>query len=481
MRIIQQILKHKAVPTLVSAALMQLAFAPMNLFLLVFVALVPWLHALSDTDRRGAWRSGLLFGTVFWLVQCWWIVPFVGRWTGSVGMALIPWLLIPLLVVWFFGLLGIMLHACIQRDWLLAIPLAWGGIEALRSTFPGLAFPWGLLASPLTGIPWLIQNASYGEVFFVSAWVALVNVIVWQLFQRPDRQRLMTPILVCAALLLLSVVRYSREVVGDRVVVTIGQPGVDLAFGDPASSNAKALQAAREIVAQASGNGSRFIVLPEGIAAQGADISPGATVPVLYGGVREESGKSHQSAFVRLPSGEVQWADKTRLVMFGEYVPFRRQLSFLKGFNLPSADLSPGATAQSIEIAGLRGGALLCFEGLFPDVARKMADQGSRFLAIMSIDDWYAGTPAIPQLADGAIWRSIETGLPTLRSASTGVSRVIDAKGHEIVRAPLGANVAMRAEVVMPAGSDTFRFRHFFGWFGLLVGLGALLLPKERP
>jgi len=60
-----------------------LAFPPFDLRWLVFVALVPWLVSIRGQEARAVRRSGLVFGSIFYGYQMWWVVPFVYKWTGS--------------------------------------------------------------------------------------------------------------------------------------------------------------------------------------------------------------------------------------------------------------------------------------------------------------------------------------------------------------------------------------------------------------
>jgi len=139
--------------------------------------------------------------------------------------------------------------------------------------------------------------------------------------------------------------------------------------------------------------------------------------------------------------------DKTRLVIFGEYVPFRDRLPFLSAFDVPSGDLRPGDEIGTLELDGLRVAPVLCFEALFEEVSRVSASRGAEVIAISSIDDWYQGTGAIDALISGAVMRAIENGLPVVRSASLGPSAIIDARGNIVAYAPEGEATTLLAEV----------------------------------
>ena len=168
--------------------------------------------------------------------------------------------------------------------------------------------------------------------------------------------------------------------------------------------------------------------------------------------------------------GEWQYADKVRLVIFGEYVPFRDRLGFLSGFNLPAGDLHPGSEVTTLEVNGIRVGGLLCFEALFEEVAREHAANGAELLAVMSLDDWYQRTGAIEMLKAAAVLRAVENRLPVVRSAPLGPSLIVNERGQILAEASIGETTAVRAEVTV-APSRSVWLRYVFPWFALGVWL----------
>jgi apolipoprotein N-acyltransferase len=121
-----------------------------------------------------------------------------------------------------------------------------------------------------------------------------------------------------------------------------------------------------------------------------------------------------------------------------------------------------------------RFGAVICFESIFPNVARRFAQDGANVLSVHSIDDWYHGTAAPDVLLLNSAWRAAENGLPLLRSSSLGISAAFDS------RAPIGKRSAMRVEVSVPPGSDAFVGRGWFGPLALLLGIAAALSPRPK-
>lgn len=477
MRISRSILK--AWPAALSAVLYSLAFSPFNLGLLVFVALVPWFLSLKKSTPWGAFRSGLTFGALFWTYQMFWLMPFVGRWVHSYLLGSVPWLLCPPVGMWYFGFLGWLVQRCYASRRLWMIPLLWAGVEVIRAYFPMLAFPWGLLAAPLWFLPPIIQGASMGQIFLVSSWVALINVIAAVLLgdksevTPSSKRQVLQMTIVAVAFLFLSLGRYQQATPGEMRKITIGQTGVDLAFGDKRTEFSQLRAACQTQFKRAVEFGADLLILPEGLARGGDELPPntpfGMTppLPVLFGGQRG-TGPTYQTAYSY--DGEWQYEDKTRLVVFGEYVPYREHLPFLKAFDLPGGDLQPGNEIKVLKIGQLKVAPVVCFEELFPNIPNLQAQMGAQMLAVISVDDWFVGTPAPEQLASSCVWRAVENGLPMFRSASTGSSYACDARGNVLARAPLGGLQTLNIETRIPNESDAFPYR----WVYPLLGLASV-------
>jgi apolipoprotein N-acyltransferase len=209
---------------------------------------------------------------------------------------------------------------------------------------------------------------------------------------------------------------------------------------------------AREAAAQ----GARLVAWPETAlpGALEADAALRARVSALaretrawhvVGGVGLEWGEGERpsryfdSAFVVDPDGVVRDRyDKTHLVPFGEYVPFRDLLGlFLRSVarGIAPLDVSPGARVRSVRIApeggdGFAIGAIVCFELLFPDLVRRFPLDGGELLVGITNDAWYGRTGAPYQFLAITALRSAETGLWTARAANTGISAFIDGSGR---------------------------------------------------
>jgi apolipoprotein N-acyltransferase len=138
------------------------------------------------------------------------------------------------------------------------------------------------------------------------------------------------------------------------------------------------------------------------------------------------------SVFILNSSGEILFRyDKAHLVPFGEYLPLETLLSRL-GLGLfvqGSEGFAAGAGPDTLALPGLPSvGAAICYEMVFPGQVADRAERPS-FLFNPSNDAWF-GRAGPPQHLAHARMRSIEEGLPTVRSTTSGISAIIAPNGR---------------------------------------------------
>ena len=104
------------------------------------------------------------------------------------------------------------------------------------------------------------------------------------------------------------------------------------------------------------------------------------------------NGGQEKSAVLVSPQGIQGTYVKTRLVPFGEYIPFRQQLGWLtKISKAASSNMIPGTGAHTLTVTSPTGrakpldvGVLICFESAFPDMSRVETDQGAQLIVYQS-------------------------------------------------------------------------------------------------
>jgi apolipoprotein N-acyltransferase len=187
-----------------------------------------------------------------------------------------------------------------------------------------------------------------------------------------------------------------------------------------------------------------------------ASLAQRAKVPLVLGSIAvENAGQPDEQwfngAFVADPLVGVQttYYAKRHLVPFGEYVPLRPVLGWLSKFVPIGDDFTHGPDASPLNVTlpgrSLTIGPLICYEDIFPTLARGSAIAGSDFLAVLTNNAWYGEGGAAPQHAAHSVLRAVETRRPVLRCGNGGWSGWIDEFG------------AVRATVLNEKGSVYFR------------------------
>jgi apolipoprotein N-acyltransferase len=187
--------------------------------------------------------------------------------------------------------------------------------------------------------------------------------------------------------------------------------------------------------------------------------------------------------------------DKSHLVPFGEYVPLRDLVGFFleavaRGMASENVTAGPGPRALELprigSLAPLTTAVPICYELLFPDLVRRMVDDGAEMLLAITNDAWYGRTGAPYQFLAITALRSAETRVWTARAANTGVSAIIDSRGRVREQTRIFERAALVADVPLrpsPAGGSFYtRYGDVFAlgcWVGT-VGLGIVGWARAR-
>ncbi len=173
--------------------------------------------------------------------------------------------------------------------------------------------------------------------------------------------------------------------------------------------------------------------------------------------------------------------DKSHLVPFGEYVPFRQILG-ISSVAGGSTDFSPGRGIATEILKGLPPlSALICYEVIFP---AEVADRRNRpqWLLNLTNDGWYGNSTGPYQHLAAARMRAVEEGLPLVRVANTGISAVVDAYGRVVDHLPLGAQGILDSDLpeALPAPTPYGRWGNAVVFALIAVFAAAGLLFRSR-
>jgi len=227
-------------------------------------------------------------------------------------------------------------------------------------------------------------------------------------------------------------------------------------------------------------------------------LSARTKAPMLIGAdAVERSGPgrvaAYNAAFVVDPKLGVQTAyyAKRRLVQFGEYIPLRPLFGWIGKFAPLGDDFCAGTDPSPLVVTMGRGsaafGVLICYEDVFPELARDEVRSGADALVVVTNDAWYGEGAAAYQHAAHSVLVAVETRRPVLRCGNAGwsgwidefgtVRRVLaDEQGSVYFRGAAAADVTRDQRWV---GRDSFYVEHG-DWFvvvcACLSAVGAALL-----
>ena len=126
-------------------------------------------------------------------------------------------------------------------------------------------------------------------------------------------------------------------------------------------------------------------------------------------------------------------------------------------------------------------GVLICFESIFPEIARDWTARGANLLVNITNDGWYGRSSAPWQHLSMAVFRAVENRRSLVRSANTGVSAFIDPLGRITEESPLFEPFYLVGETPLLQIRTLFvSIGHYFGLLCLLTCLPFWFLMRGK-
>jgi apolipoprotein N-acyltransferase len=428
---------------LLAGMLLPLSFSPFHYYPVALISLTLLFVSWQGISSKQAALRGFLFGLGFFGVGVSWVYVAIHDF-GSSGMPLGA-LLTAVFVAFFASYLAFVGWAIKKIsnetlstiDFVLLLPVAWLVFEVFKGWFL-TGFPWlevgaGQIDGPLSGYTPIVG------VLGVSLLTAISAGLLAAAWQAKRVSLLIIVVVIWTAGYLLKPVLWTQPV-DKEIKVTIIQGNIpqEIKWDPEQLYKTLALYQART----EQNWDSDLIVWPENAVTvfyhqvkafyldpleklareNKTDILLG--LPVL----NKETDEYYNSI---MALGEQEgFYYKRHLVPFGDYVPFEWLRGIIKFFDLPMSSFRPGPISNElVHAAGQAIGLSICYEDTFSTEVLRSVPEAS-LLVNATNNAWYGDSFAPHQHLQISQNRALETGRPTIRATTNGVSALIDFKGH---------------------------------------------------
>jgi apolipoprotein N-acyltransferase len=501
---------------LLSGLFIGTSYIPFPPWALLFCFVPLWLFWLREGSVRKILWGGWLAQFLFCLIGFHW----VAHTAHEFGHMPWPAALLVLLSFCAFGHLFFVLAGlafALLRDFLHLSRTAQLGllpcVTALCWRTVPMIFPWNL------GYPWLgarlpafqlAEFVGFEGLGVLTLFLNLALLAAWE-----HRKERMGAYLLGGAVGLLLLINGAGWIAGKaqptpdataRILVVQGNIGnlekvsAEMREGAPEEILRRYFRLTLEGLARAEGRALDFAVWPETafpniLLAQPPHAGYAGTLmafvrsnatPLVTGalGYDEASGKKTNSlAFIDRDGGMADMLyNKTYLLAFGEHVPFSGAFPGIRRWFPMTGDFSPGPGPGTRRISGIRVGPQICYEGLFPDFSRRLADQGAQIFVNVTNDSWF-GTVAEPyQHLFMTLARGIEFRRPVVRATNTGISAAMRADGTLLDLSPLHTEWTHNYELPYRIEPRPTFYQEYGSWFvpSVLWLMAASLLATGR-
>jgi apolipoprotein N-acyltransferase len=483
-----------------SGILLFLSFPKVDISATAFFALVPLFFALRKTSVRGGFAAGAVagffcnVGVMYWIAY---VVVKYGYLPFYVGIAAMLAMAIALSLYTAVFAAGQAYFISRGMPVALTAPFLWTCVEYGKSHLL-TGFPWENLAYSQHQNIALLQISDITGTYGVTFLIVLINAVLYDLLNlRKRKKTIVTAEILLAAVMTISVLLYGYQRIETFRTSSEGNPAQEIMVvqgnvdqsikWDPLYQK-ETLSIYQDLSQENAPHHAGLIVWPETAAPfffqdvndqhrQVVDIARSTGSYLLFGSPSYliDGGKEHimNSAFLLTPEGSIAGRyDKVHLVPFGEYVPMRSIMPFMGKIVVGVGDFLPGRGFDPLEMNKEKIGTLICYEGIFPEIASEYRRKGARLLVNITNDAWFGRTSAPYQHLSMVTLRAIENRVFIVRAANTGISAIIAPTGEIVAKTELFKKTTLRGKIRLTDGQTFYsKFGDVFayGCFAVLV------------
>jgi apolipoprotein N-acyltransferase len=471
----------------------------------IWFAFAPLFYILyNEADLKFNFIYGLMTGCVFYLISLYWF-----WFIGPMGIfAYAAWFV---LCLYFAALLSIfILAACFLKN-KFSLPLLLG-IPALL-TFSEFVREWLFTGFPILtpaqsqyNFIFALQLLKVTGVYGLNYMIYFVNILVAVSFtQKRDEFSNPASVISCTAFIILIVLTVAANIGTCRfrpgtMKCAVLQANIDQNVNWDKRYTDSTMAAFKEMVDGVSGQKPDLYVWPEtGFPGQlGIETDKRLQMSRWAKGAYHLTGtdredrtyirpRYYNSVMLVDPSGTINGVySKYHLVPFGEYIPFQDKIPFVQKVvqRYGYYGFTAGNEINPLKLnAATSCGALICYDGFFPEISRQFVKKGAGFLTHLSYETWYGVSPASAQILTNVVLRAVENDVYLVRCVASGISAVTDNKGRILKTTKIFTKDTIVSEIrVKDPDSLTFytKYGDWFPWAALLMAAFGLLPFKKK-
>ncbi|HET9899305.1 MAG TPA: apolipoprotein N-acyltransferase [Streptosporangiaceae bacterium] len=372
---------------------------------------------------------------------------------------------------------------------MIVLPSAWVVIDWIRS-WQGIGGPWAVFGASQWRHPVVLALAAVGGIWLISFALLAANtgfVIALTSASRIGRAVGIAgaglAIAACPLAFLLTSAEFAAPPSG-HLTLALVQPGLEngpaarLAAGSALTRDLPAAGPHRsDLIVWGESSVGYDLATDKAVLARVVELSDRTGTQLLVSqDALSPSGAKSKVAVLIGPAGVEGTYVKTRLVPFGEYIPFRSVLGWLTAVSrAASQNMIAGNGAHVLHAMLPNGrpltfGVLICFESSFPDMSAVDTNHGAQALIYQTSDSTFQGSWALPQHASLAAIRAAETGRPAVQAALTGDSAAFDSRGRLLDWMGPSRHGVLRVRLTLPdtsARTPFDRFGDYVPWFAI--------------
>ncbi len=315
-------------------------------------------------------------------------------------------------------------------------------------TFMGV--PWGRLSIGQSENSLILCSTSFLGSYFLTFSIVLCNALLAYAILYRKKKAYGGALATFALILVLGLAGSLMTLAGNGEKVTAAGIQGNMPSSEKwgSTGTARACEIYTRLSEEAIAEGAELLVWPESVFPVNItnreavecvrELTKKHDIDLFYGTL-VYTDETNYNALIYAKDGIIDTENmyyKRHLVPFGEYVPLRPFVEvvfpMLSEVSMLSEDTSPGDDSHLFETEEGKVGALICFDTIYDTAPLDAVRDGAELIVIGTNDSWFFDSAAGYMHNAQAKIRACELGRYVVRSANTGISSIINARGETV-------------------------------------------------